>query len=357
MKQIFILGRNPNLSREEIFAYLKSRNQNFKEILYKENYLILELPFFLNIQHLGGTIRSGELIFTGNLSNFKKFLEVHEIIPSDKFSYSLLGNGDPEIFKEKFKREKKKAVLKQGRKNLRLQEGDIVKISNSEYNLFFYDYGKEIFLGRLDKEYDYTEIKKRDMGKPFRREELAISPRLAKILINLSGAKEGETILDPFCGVGVILLEGLSKDMNVIGVDKDREAIRNARGNIEWFNKNYSLKNKYTLLNQDSQKFNNSCFDAVATETPLGELLKKKPSKEEAKRIIDTFEKNIIPVLRKISQIKRKGVRIAITFPIIKCLKPDEKKIAEECNLKIELNPIIESRSDQNISREIIVFC
>jgi hypothetical protein len=37
------------------------------------------------------------------------------------------------------------------------------------------------------------------MQKPIRREELAISPRLAKILINLSGAKKNNLLLDPFC--------------------------------------------------------------------------------------------------------------------------------------------------------------
>ncbi|MFA5060855.1 MAG: DNA methyltransferase [Candidatus Pacearchaeota archaeon] len=357
MKQIFILGRNPTLSREEIFAFLKSRNQEFKEILFRDNYLILELSSLLKIQGLGGTIRAGEVVFAGNTPNFKNFLKINEVIPSDKFSYTIFGDGNSEILKEKFKQERKKAVLKQGRKNLRIQEGDPIKISGSEYNLFLYNHNENIFFGELNEEYDYTELKKRDMEKPFRREELAISPRLAKILINLSGAKEGEILLDPFCGVGAILLEGLSKNMNVIGIDKDRGAIENALKNVEWLSKNYLIKRKYTLLNQDSGKINNLNFNAVATETPLGELLKKKPSNEEAKKAIETFERRIIPVLKRISQIKKKEVKIAVTFPIIRSFKPDEKQIAEECNLKIAVNPIIEFRPDQYISREILVFC
>lgn len=356
MEQIFILGRNPVLSREEIFAYLKSRNQIFEEVLFNGNFLILKVRSLLDVQRLGGAIRSGEVLFAGDAVGFENFLNIREIVPSDKFSYSIFGNGEFEILKDKFKREKKKAVLKQGRKNLRIQDGDALRISSLDYNLFFYNHKGKIFFGHLNNVFNYTEIKKRDMEKPFRREELAISPRLAKILINLSGAKEGETILDPFCGIGGILLEGLSGCLNVVGVDKDRNAVERAKKNIEWLTKNYSIKNRYTLVNQDSKKIKDIKFDAVATEAPLGELLKRKPSRQESKKIISDFEEKIIPVLKRLSQIKRKEVKIAMTFPVVGGHGPDEKRIAEKCGLEILLNPVREHRPDQRISREVVIF-
>ena len=84
------------------------------------------------------------------------------------------------------------------------------------------------------------------MEKPFRREELAISPRLAKIIINLSEVKTKGKIIDPFCGIGVILFEGLLKNLNVTGIDIDKNAIEGAEQNLEWgkfSNKNYKLAN------------------------------------------------------------------------------------------------------------------
>ena len=49
--------------------------------------------------------------------------------------------------------------------------------------------------------------------------------RLAKILINLSEVKDEEILLDPFCGIGVILEEALLQNINVIGIDKDKKAV------------------------------------------------------------------------------------------------------------------------------------
>ena len=82
----------------------------------------------------------------------------------------------------------------------------------------------EILLGIAEQIYDSTGVKNRDMNKPVRREALAISPRLSKILINLSEAKPHDKLLDPFCGIGGILAEALIKRINVHGIDKDKMA-------------------------------------------------------------------------------------------------------------------------------------
>ncbi|MFA4960336.1 MAG: hypothetical protein WC548_01610 [Candidatus Pacearchaeota archaeon] len=355
MKQIFILGRNPKLSREEIVSYIMAR-ENYKEVFFDENFLLVEVLNEVNIQELGGTIKSGKIIFEGKNDEFRKFLDTNEIIPSDKFSYSILGNGEYEILQEKFKSEKKKAVLKHGRKKIRFQDGDDFGLARADYTLFLHDIKGIVYFGEINKEYSYLEIKKRDMGKPVRREEFAISPRLAKILINLSGVRAGQHLVDPFCGIGGIVIESLIKGINVTGIDNDRAAIENAKKNIEWLKQNFEIKSRYTLINSNSNSAPDMQFDGVATETPLGELFKKKPSDKEAKEIMVKFEDRIIPILRRLSRIKKHGAKIAITFPVIRNFKPDEKMIANESGLRIISGPILESRPEQFISREILVM-
>jgi tRNA G10 N-methylase Trm11 len=137
-------------------------------------------------------------------------------------------------------------MLKHGRKKIRFQEGEYQSIPNTDYEIFLHKIDKKIVFGLVDQIFDYENIKKRDMKKPIRREELAISPRLSRILINLSEAKENDNLLDPFCGIGSILLDALSLNINVFGIDKDQDAINGVRKNIDWLKENFSIKNRYT---------------------------------------------------------------------------------------------------------------
>ncbi len=359
MKTFFILGRNPQLSRLEISSYLTARKINFEEVLFQENFLILNIPdsFDLNIQELGGVIKVGKILFNSPLeSEFDKFLDKNELIPEDKFSYSVFGNGEPDKFKEKFKIEKKKAVLKHGRENIKFQGEVINRLPKSKYSLFLFIDKSNIYFGIVDKEYDYHEVERRDMEKPIRRESLAISPRLSKILINLSQIKQGETLLDPFCGIGGIIQEALIQGVNCVGIDKDKLAIDDAKKNISWLKQTYKIDTNCILQNLDAKNTPDNQFDAIATETPLGILLTKRPTDQEAKEIIRQFEIMITPILQRLKKVKKPLAKIAITFPVVKSLRVNSRKVAKESSLRIISGPIIESRPDQFISREILVL-
>lgn len=357
MMQFFVLGRNPELSKLEIVSYLKARELEFKEILYKENFLILEVADFLNIQELGGVLMTGRISFRGNLTDFNKFIDKDEVVPADKFSYCVIGNFEEleERLIDKFKEEGKKAMIRRHQKKIDLQEGDSINFSNAEYKLFCL-FTSEIFFGLIEQDYDYKEIKNRDMNKPIRREELAISPRLSKILINLSYAKKGDLIFDPFCGIGGILIEALIKGINVFGMDIDKRAISGARQNLKWLEKTNKLSAKYELLEGDSRSAPDKKYNAIVAESSLGELVKKKPPKGYAIEIIQDFEKKIIPVLQRLKNIKKSGARIAITFPYINEVGVNVNHVCTKTGLHLVEKPIKEFRAGQFIGREILVF-
>jgi len=357
----FILGRNPKLSRAEVLSFLRARNRIYREIFFEENLLVIETNEGekFNIQEFGGIMHLGEITFEGEDEELKKYLKENEIVPADKFSYGIYGTLDTEVLKEKFKSEHKKASQKHGQKLLELQGGKKIKNPKADFYIFFHKKENIIYQGLVSQTHDPTEVKKRDMEKPTRREELAISPRLSKILINLSEAKPHDKLLDPFCGIGGILAEALIKRINVYGIDKEKEATEGAKQNLNWLSAEYATNTKeykYTIENNDSRRAPDLQFNAIATEAPLGKLLTKKPSEKQAKQIIQNFESYILPILRQLKKIKKPSAKIAITFPVIRTLHVDAQKIAERANLRIHLHPILESRKDQFISRDILVL-
>jgi len=363
MEYFFILGRNPELSRAEIFSYLESNKIEFTETLHNTNFLVLDFKQDpkLDIQEFGGILKLGKILFKGNNTKFRKFLNEDEVVPSDKFSWCLFGNFPEveDILIDKFKAERKKAMIRRGNKGVENQEGEFLTMANADFKIFCF-IQTEVYFGLVEQEYSYNEIAKRDMHKPVRREELAISPRLAKILINLSQAKKSQTLLDPFCGIGVILQEALVKGINVIGVDIDKEAIFGAKENLKWLKENFKTEAKFELYNDNSKNIKLN-FDCIASESSLGELLKTKVSKQEAEDIIAEFENNIIPILRNLKNIKKKNSKIAITFPFVRETSVDPVTICRETGLTIAKVrdikfPIKEFRRDQFISRDIFVF-
>lgn len=384
MKYLFVLGRNPALSAAEIVSYCEKQGIEIASSALKFNAFLLETGKEITPQNaisaLGGTLAIGRVLSSGSLETISGFLQDNEVYFGQKikFIYSVLGfcgSGSLEnllsILKQKFKREKTKAHFKGIRGSIEMQSGRIAIGSPSKLKradaLFFLFKGAEHNFGIIESISDPKESEAKDMKKPVRRESLAISPRLAKILVNLSHAKKGETLLDPFCGIGVILQETLLQNINVIGIDIDSEAARGAEKNLQWLKKNYGFSADYKVLNQDSKKISLEKIDSIATEPTLSRLLRQAPSKQEAEKIIEDFTALMVAVLSNTKKFLKPNGKIAFTAPRIKTrqgtVSCDIKKICEKTGLRIfSLKncpvpfPIIEARPDQIVEREIFIL-
>lgn len=355
MKHFFILGRNPRLSKQEIESYLIARKVSFKELFFVDNFFVIETEFKFNIGEFGGIISLGIIEYEGNLKELSKYLESTDLIYGEKFNYTVSGNIEPDILKHFFKINKQKATLKHGRTRLKFQDGTYDSVRKGEYNFFLYNHNRKIYYGKVLQTFDSKSIEFRDMNKPVRREELAISPRLSKILINLSGAKEGDLILDPFCGVGGILIEALLKNINVVGSDKDKKVIVDCRKNLDWLKRNFDIKSRYFVENRDVKSLTGE-YDSVVTESPLGLIVKKKLNAKESKEYIEKFENFIIMALKHIKQVKKKGAKIVIIFPFIRNNKVNKEKVCAETGLKLSIEPIEEFKPNQIVCREIVIL-
>lgn len=371
MEYFFVLGRNPTLSYAELISYLKSHGIAYEVRSFQQNFLLISVGegIKFNIQDFGGILRIGQANKVKSPKELDKMINDYFMM-ENKFNYSLISNSDGETIaeieeklKEKFKREKIKAQVRHNNGGrIKMQEGEDFELSKSDVEFFLYEDGKEMYFGMIDQKYSYKEIKERDMQKPVRREELAISPRLAKILINLSQVREGELLVDPFCGIGVIVQEAVLRGINCFGVDKNKYAIEDARKNMEWLSAKYKVTGHPRFFIGDSAKMPPVKIYGVATEPALGELVRKKILDAAAGNYIRDFEKLIVPILQKIKNLKTPGAKIVLTMPFIRQFSVNIERVARMSNMSVYnldnrvTMPIKEVREKQYIGREIVIL-
>ena len=160
---------------------------------------------------------------------------------------------------------------------------------------------------------DIDAYAKRDQARPARDAKVGmLPPKLAQILINLCGPlKPGSTILDPFCGTGVVLQEALLMGHHAYGTDISERMIEYSEKNLKHFNfENYKLE----VSDATDHKWSEN-VDAVACEGYLGRPMsnippeiKLKTEKQECGRIILGFLQNLS------TQIKS-GVPVVVAAP------------------------------------------
>jgi len=134
-----------------------------------------------------------------------------------------------------------------------------------------------------------------ELRKAHLRPELhptSLDPRLARCLVNMTGAKKGSIILDPFCGSGGILIEAGLAGLKPIGCDIDQIMLNRAGINLDYYRiRGYKLKKQdATEIKQAKQK-----TDYVVTDLPYGKNTKQKDLVD----IYDRFLKNLKKIVKK----------------------------------------------------------
>lgn len=96
---------------------------------------------------------------------------------------------------------------------------------------------------------------------------ISLHPKLARALVNISLIKKDETLLDPFCGTGGILIEAGLIGARTIGSDVEDKMIEGCKKNLDF----YGIKN-YELFCSDIGNINRYIaeVDAVVTDLPYG---------------------------------------------------------------------------------------
>jgi SAM-dependent methyltransferase len=212
---------------------------------------------------------------------------------------------------------------KAGRLNVALWPKTIAKNSllappNAEILAIFSH--EKLYIARTRVVYDSMLQQYRDESRPFISAEISTSPKICRTLLNLAGARTGDTILDPFCGTGTLLMEAAMLGMKCMGVDIDGDQVQGARSNLKWLSKDMGEKLDYDIVKGDSRELTSIVkkqVDAVAFEPLLGPIYKSHPLRDEAEQTIEELTTLYRQVLTEISSIIRPDGRIAMTIPVI----------------------------------------
>ena len=184
----------------------------------------------------------------------------------------------------------------------------ISKFSNAKVSLE--DPDVTVYLIFTDKENFFgfsRKIKEEDRPKKVKNHPHELDWKLTRVMINLIGLKEGETVCDPFCGTGTTLLEAESMGIHAIGLDFDEKMYKISRENLAANGyKSEVFKTDFQELERISQE-----FDGIVTDLPYGRASKTSKKPEE--------------ILQKFLSILPKRKKIAIMY---------KKELAENLELK-----------------------
>lgn len=268
-------------------------------------------------------------------------------------------------------------------KNLLLEKGaEICILANKNV----------VYVGKTLRVQDFEDYGRRDYQRPIRDEQQGmIPPKVAQSMLNLVQAKPGDTLLDPFCGIGTILQEGMLLGFRMLGTDINKAAIAGSEKNLEWFRNRYKIpKGKYHLETADVtkvaaiienlKKINAfKSINGIVTEGTLGPNYSKYPKPEEIKANFKNLAELYTHAFAEFSKFLENKGKIVICLPAYKKgltsyeMMPNldfagvsgyttEDLFPENLVTKfsfLKLTPrrtVIYDRKDQIVAREIVVF-
>ena len=232
MEYLAVLGRQPEISIAELEALFgKVKKVSDKIALFNA-----ENP---NINRLGGSLKLAAklpqkpLEYLANLPDGKITLGV-----SDYSKNASRKTATMEALKLK------KILVRHGR-SVRVVENKETALSTatSLHNGLSNKNSRKVELIKVNSDWykvigvqDINAYTKRDQARPARDAFVGmLPPKLAQILINLCGPlPKGSTILDPFCGTGVVLQEALLIGYKAYGTDISERMVEYTSRNLEW---------------------------------------------------------------------------------------------------------------------------
>ncbi len=160
---------------------------------------------------------------------------------------------------------------------------------------------------------------KRDYERPRRDAWIGmLPPKLAQIMLNLARVTPSYTVIDPFCGTGVVLMEAALRRCKVMGIDIRQEMLSAAKANLDWLAKEYGIGVNYKLVCADSTEYRWKNIERVVSELFLGPSLTKLPDGERMKKIISDCDYVAKKFLSNLHGQLNAGARCCIAVPVWK---------------------------------------
>ncbi len=184
-----------------------------------------------------------------------------------------------------------------------------------------------ILIGEIDRSsFEARKSEHRPFSHP-----ISLHPRLARALVNITGIKPSQTLLDPFCGTSGILLEAGLIGCRILGGDIDQRMVDGSIENLKHYGINEPDIRKIDISNWSEQ------VDAIATDPPYGR------SASTGKEEIESLYKRAFEMSQ---SILKPGGKLAIVLP--------DEKHAELSSMELEMiQPV---RVHRSLTRYFCLF-
>lgn len=145
-----------------------------------------------------------------------------------------------------------------------------------------------------------------------------IMPKVARVLVNLSGIQPEKLFLDPFCGTGGILIEAGTVGAQLIGLDVQKKMVRGAATNLHFF----GLAGDLLVGDATRIPLRDESIDAIATDLPYGRAsFVSRPSRAESHP--EHLKRLYRDALDEIHRVLKPGCRAVIVSPSLHFLSPE----------------------------------
>lgn len=247
-----------------------------------------------------------------------------------------------------------------------------------------------------------TSLARRDQERPKRDAFVGmLPPKLAQIMINLTASSSNRarnplltdatpqehlhpaqvsneaaahsagnrpTILDPFCGTGVLLQEALLLGYDVYGTDLSDKMIDYSRINLDWIKTISHANGSYILAHDDAMTATwQQPIDAVACETYLGQPFSAPPSPSKLVEVRGNCNHIIESFLRNIASQLSSGTPLCVGVPAWQSTDGSFTHLPLINNLEqlgftqvefknVRTPELLYYREDQIVARELLVL-
>lgn len=377
--QVCILGRQ----REISLAELKSR-WGAESVLRLSDTSVKTKVDSINIDKFGGLLKVGDVLAENIAHNDSALIEacLRNLPPSSSkttlgiswydagitpkqafgFALSLKKQARTQKLKLRIVPNKTSALS-----SAQVLHNKLLEANNVE--LLIIQTGSNYLLARTTQIQDIEAYTKRDHGRPARDAKVGmLPPKLAQIMLNLAQVQPGQTVLDPFCGTGVVLQEALLLEASVCGSDLEPRMIDMTKTNLDWLEQTHGFKSDVINLEATDARIGDfSCdFDAVVSEIFLGPPLSHQPQDYRLKEIKTEIDSLLIDTLNNITRQSKPGTRLCLAVPAwqtkngwsrLESVDSLEDFGYNRVSLKSAGNrPLIYARSGQVVARELVTL-
>lgn len=429
-KSIVVLGRQPALGLAELESLYGA---NKVSAIGNGRAAVIDIdPCLLAFDRLGGAMKFCKLLVeqpTTNWKNLEKFLldvsPAHsQTMPAGKMHLGLSQIGfDKEVSLKKLEATGlniKKAIRNATGRTVRLVPNKTAELNTAQvihnrltasngWELVLIKDGDKTVIAQTVKVQDIDAYARRDRERPKRDSKVGmLPPKLAQIIINLAVGQLPEdtlqnicdipagqpvprkyfnkTVLDPFCGTGVVLQEALLMGYDTYGTDIDQRMVQYSIANVQdWFIKTLHpdwsvnstiakgdatshtwLDSEWDEATQDTS-WHPAKIDFVACETYLGRPFTQKPSPEVLQQTVSECNLIIRKFLQNISSQLHAGVRLCLAVPAWQTAPNRFKHLPlldslEEIGYNrvsfehVRSEQLLYYREDQIVARELLVL-